>query len=164
MKALSIRQPWAWLIVAGHKDIENRTWKTAGRGNFLVHASSSMTQKEYNEAKAFVLEIDRTLWLPRPEDLRMGGVVGIVKMTDCVADYGSPWFVGPYGFLLSEPYPLPFRACKGALGFFELEEAGENGVEIHEQEKTEGTESGMMTRRNRGPADVARARRSLTPP
>ena len=26
MKALSIRQPWAWLIVNGYKDVENRTW------------------------------------------------------------------------------------------------------------------------------------------
>ena len=39
MKALSIKQPWAWLIVNGYKDIENRTWKTNYRGTFLVHAS-----------------------------------------------------------------------------------------------------------------------------
>jgi tetratricopeptide (TPR) repeat protein len=38
MKALSIRQPWAWLIVHGVKDVENRTWRTNFRGRFLVHA------------------------------------------------------------------------------------------------------------------------------
>jgi len=32
MKALSILQPWAWLVVNGHKDIENRTWGTGFRG------------------------------------------------------------------------------------------------------------------------------------
>ena len=32
MKILSVRQPWAWLIVAGHKDIENRKWRTSYRG------------------------------------------------------------------------------------------------------------------------------------
>ncbi|WP_229215634.1 ASCH domain-containing protein [Duganella sp. CY15W] len=39
MKALSIRQPWAWLIVNGYKDIENRSWSTNVRGKVLVHAS-----------------------------------------------------------------------------------------------------------------------------
>ena len=38
MKALSIKQPWAWLIVNGFKDIENRTWRTKIRGEFLIHA------------------------------------------------------------------------------------------------------------------------------
>lgn len=50
MKALSIRQPWAWLIVNGHKDIENRSWPTRFRGKFLVHASNGMTRSEYEEA------------------------------------------------------------------------------------------------------------------
>ncbi|MEI3544750.1 MAG: ASCH domain-containing protein [Alphaproteobacteria bacterium] len=35
---LSIRQPWAWLIVNGYKDIENRTWPTHFRGKVLIHA------------------------------------------------------------------------------------------------------------------------------
>ena len=34
---LSIRQPWAWLIVNGYKDIENRTWSTRFRGKVLIH-------------------------------------------------------------------------------------------------------------------------------
>jgi hypothetical protein len=37
-KALSIRQPWAHLIVAGIKQIENRTWTTRYRGPLLIHA------------------------------------------------------------------------------------------------------------------------------
>jgi hypothetical protein len=32
MKALSIKQPWAWLIVNGHKDIENRDWRSDNPG------------------------------------------------------------------------------------------------------------------------------------
>jgi len=36
--SLSIRQPWAWLIVQGHKPIENRTWPTTYRGPLLIHA------------------------------------------------------------------------------------------------------------------------------
>lgn len=39
MKALSFRHPWAWLIVAGYKDIENRSWPTNFRGRVYIHAS-----------------------------------------------------------------------------------------------------------------------------
>jgi ASCH domain-containing protein len=38
MPALSIRQPWAWAICAGCKDVENRSWNTKHRGPFVVHA------------------------------------------------------------------------------------------------------------------------------
>src|ERR1051325_6671139 len=37
--ALSIQQPWADLIVAGRKTIEVRSWQTAHRGPFWIHAS-----------------------------------------------------------------------------------------------------------------------------
>ncbi|MCG0445699.1 ASCH domain-containing protein [Pseudomonas aeruginosa] len=53
MKALSIRQPWAWLVANGHKDIENRDWATSFRGRFLIHAAKSMTRDEYEEARDF---------------------------------------------------------------------------------------------------------------
>jgi len=39
MKIISIRQPWAALIVSGIKDVENRTWPTRYRGQLLIHAS-----------------------------------------------------------------------------------------------------------------------------
>ena len=39
MKAITIKQPWASLIAAGLKDIENRTWKTNFRGRVLIHAA-----------------------------------------------------------------------------------------------------------------------------
>jgi hypothetical protein len=55
MKALSIRQPWAWLIVKGYKDIENRTWATKLRGRVFVHASKGMTRAEYEDAADLAL-------------------------------------------------------------------------------------------------------------
>ena len=42
MKAISIRQPWAWLIVHGYKDVENRTWATKHRGPILIHAGKTL--------------------------------------------------------------------------------------------------------------------------
>ena len=40
MKALSVRQPWAWAIAAAGKDVENRTWRTDYRGLIAIHASA----------------------------------------------------------------------------------------------------------------------------
>jgi hypothetical protein len=123
MKALSIRQPWAWLIVNGHKDIENRCWKTHFRGKIYVQASKGMTQDEYNQA--FVIAGDHGIDLPYPNDLERGGIVGTVEIVDCVDEHASPWFFGEFGFVLKNANPLPFRPLKGALGFFNVEGGGE---------------------------------------
>src|SRR5690349_14501124 len=45
MKALSIRQPWAWLIVNGHKPVENRSWPTKYTGKLLIHAGQRFEPK-----------------------------------------------------------------------------------------------------------------------
>lgn len=117
--ALSIRQPWAWLIIHAGKDIENRNWPTHRRGRVLVHASKGMTRAEYEEAYDFVMcEVDSKIAMPTFESLKRGGVIGEVEIVDCVTDSKSPWFCGQYGFVLKNPKPLPFHPFKGALGFF----------------------------------------------
>ena len=121
MKALSIRQPWAWLIVNGHKDIENRGWPTNYRGNFLVHASKGCTNLEYEDACEFVQDINPAICLPPLHRLERGGIVGMANLTDCVQAHSSPWFVGPHGFVVTNAYPLPFRPLPGMLGFFSTE-------------------------------------------
>jgi hypothetical protein len=121
MKVLSIRQPWAWLIVNGHKDIENRTWPTMFRGEFLIHASKGMTRDEYEQASHFAFHVygGCDLGLPNFEALERGGIVGIAEITDCVSSSKSPWFVGEYGFVLRNACRLPFKPMRGMLGFFE---------------------------------------------
>jgi hypothetical protein len=119
--ALSIRQPWAWLILNAGKDIENRSWPTKVRGRVLIHAGKGMTREEYEAAEDFYYgRLSGTLGIPAPHELQRGGIVGEVEITRCVADSESPWFVGEFGFVLAHPKPLPFRACKGALGFFHV--------------------------------------------
>ena len=120
MKALSIRQPWAWLIVNGHKDIENRQWRTHYRGKILVHAAKGMTREEHGVASRMASELG--VEIPDYEDLERGGIVGEVEIVDCVDVDPSPWFIGTWGFLLKEPKPLPFAPCKGRLGFFKVEQ------------------------------------------
>lgn len=117
MKVLSIRQPWAWLIVHGHKDIENRNWRTHFRGPVLIHAAQGMTRSEYADARSLAERLGITL--PEFKELDRGGIVGLATITSCVSDSHSPWFFGKYGFTLTDSKPLPFQSCKGRLGFFD---------------------------------------------
>lgn len=117
--ALSIRQPWAWLILNAGKDIENRTWPTKFRGRVLIHAGKGMTLMEYQDAVQFVYEqVNSGIRIPEFEALPRGGIVGEVEIVDCVTDSCSWWFSGPHGFVLANPKALPFQPCKGALNFF----------------------------------------------
>lgn len=118
MKALSIRQPWAWLILHGGKDIENRTWNTKFRGRVLIHASKGMTRDEYDDADFALSSINPTLRLPPFAELQRGGIVGSVEITDCVSQSNSPWFAGNFGFVLKNPIVMPFIPCMGSLSFF----------------------------------------------
>src|SRR5690348_2447825 len=70
MKALSIRQPWAWLILHAGKDIENRDWSTRFRGQVLIHAAKGMTQNEFADACYFAREIgvDVDKFMPSPPE------------------------------------------------------------------------------------------------
>lgn len=129
MRAISIRQPWASLIVLGYKDIENRTWPTKVRGDALVHAAKGMTRDEYDDAMEFAMSImsPRHFDWERVGELGLdfdkiprGGIIGQVNIVDCVTSSESRWFVGRFGFVLRDAKELPFRPLKGALGFFEV--------------------------------------------
>ena len=120
--ALSIRQPWAWLIVNGHKDIENRDWPTSFRGQLLVHAGQTMARRYYDEVVAD-LSADG-LWPadgPAFEALERGGFVGWTRVVDCRQHHTSPWKQdGSHGFVLRDSRPMPFVPWKGRLGFFNV--------------------------------------------
>lgn len=120
MRALSVRQPWAWLIVNGHKPIENRDWATNFRGEVLIHAGLTMTRPYYADVAA---DIATTfdIQLPAYETLERGGIVGVATIVDCVTESESLWFQGEYGFVLENARPLPFHSCKGALSFFDVQ-------------------------------------------
>jgi len=140
MKALSIKQPWAYLICFGMplmkavansdgkshrvelsenvilKDIENRDWPTEFRGRIYVHAP----KKQDNEAMMWLMEkgfAPMTCLLL--DILPRGVIIGEVDIIGCVSDHKSAWFTGPYGFVLANPvrydHPIP---CKGRQRFF----------------------------------------------
>lgn len=128
LPALSILQPWAWLIVRGFKDIENRTWKDWNpglkfRGEFLIHAGKGF-DKDFDWMMADDLIGGKMPPISFFDNLR-GGIVGKAEIVDCVTQHDSPWFFGHYGFVICNAQPLPFMPCKGQLGFFNVDYRGQ---------------------------------------
>jgi hypothetical protein len=120
MKALTLRPHWAWFVVNGYKDIENRSWSTRLRGRIWIHASSnSVTRAEYAQFLS-VCRYRRIKDFPRREDIPFGGIVGSVEIVDCVTSSRSYWFRGKYGFVLKDARKTWFKPMKGRLGFFEV--------------------------------------------
>lgn len=127
MLALTIRQPWAHFVVFSGKRIENRTWPTKFRGDFLIHAAAALTRDEYDEGLRFALGkpgLSRDA-LPAFEQLARGVIVGRARLVDCSSGPQrgdeDPWSLpGQYGFRLDDVRELPFARCRGALGFWEV--------------------------------------------
>jgi hypothetical protein len=121
MKALSIRQPWAWLIVTGEKNVENRGWASRYTGPLYIHAAQTFDEAGYKWVKKNFPRVK----MPTPKAFVTGAIIGRVNMVGC-ADSSlickSTWFTGPYGFIFDNPVkletPIP---CSGQLGFFEVD-------------------------------------------
>lgn len=132
MKALSIRQPWAWLIIRPDvhdpkkrallrsmgqiKDIENRAWPAPPQGRIAIHASRTFDRAGYEWVRACLPEID----MPTPEQFERGGIVGTVTHGGSVDAHDSPWFEGPHGHILTEARPCRFVRLPGHLMFFQV--------------------------------------------
>jgi len=132
MLALSIRQPWAWLICKGFKNIENREWPIRGKKfPFRVYIHAGLTPDKEALSQAGWLWLKQRLTAEAYRDiyghiwrdfLTFGSIIGEVDITGCVTESKSPWFEGKYGFTLAYPVaydnPIPMR---GQLGFFKVE-------------------------------------------
>jgi hypothetical protein len=141
--AISIRQPWAWLICEGRdprgegKPVENRDWSTDYRGELLIHAGlqpyPGFEEIRRNVRDEFGIEIPPLAELPR------GGIVGQANLVmvldgarwrpedddprwDRFRD--SRWRSGSrYPWCLDDARPLPFRRCPGQLKLFHVDYA-----------------------------------------
>lgn len=113
---LTIRQPWADLILCGIKDVENRSWPTSFRGQLLIHTAKRVEW----EAVDYLMH-EHGFVFPEAYRPRTGAILGTVELTDCVSEHNSPFFNGPYGFVLSKPRlfrnPVDYR---GQLGIFKV--------------------------------------------
>ena len=124
MKTLSVRQPEAWLIVQGIKDVENRTWTTKYRGPLLIHASAkAMTQDDID----YLCDMCDIAGRPYPleDELPCGGIVGQAVLAEISESSESPWWDGAsLAWTLTDAAPLAFVPCKGKLGLWEFSTEG----------------------------------------
>ena len=127
-KALSILQPWAWLIIHGHKDIENREWKPYNpglkfRGPVAIHTGMKADRFSIDDVMRGIHPVTGgPLVALEPRSFERGGIVGMAEIVDCIETSESDWFVGPYGFVIRNARPVPFIPVKGQLGFFNWKE------------------------------------------
>ncbi len=136
--ALSLKQPWAALVVHGVKTIEIRRWPTRHRGLLLIHASRQ-TDDRTEGWGLLPPEAEATAKLG-------GGIIGCVEVTDCVAyrnldaftadrsrHLNHPdWFQPPalYGFRLTRPRVLPFRRLPGQVRLFGVQTSAKEWAKL----------------------------------
>lgn len=124
MKALTICNPYPYLILSGEKKVENRTWRTPHRGAIYLHAGKS---EQWWDKERDPQRFPNAAW---------GAVVGIVELVDCVhvrdieLDYYKnkyPWLAthghvsGPYCWILESPQAIGPWPWKGEQGLFEID-------------------------------------------
>lgn len=138
MRILTVRQPWAWAIIHGGKDVENRVRNIAGsyRGLVAIHAAKAMAKTDYRS----YLKLKSSGYNARAGQ-HLGEVIGVVDLSgvheaEACQGWGpvdagtidhywcSPWAeVDAHHLELANPRPLaepiPF---KGALGLRRLDE------------------------------------------
>lgn len=148
-KALTVKQPWSFLICSGIKDIENRTWKCPQKyigQRVLIHASgdkklnlSTLTREQYNDA------CDKFDWnstTVKPVDRwDRSAIIGSVEIVDCVINHPSIWaeksnpisfdeYGYPleyekkiYNWVVADPilFEEPILNVKGKLGFWDYD-------------------------------------------
>lgn len=124
MKALSVKNPYAYLICAGLKDIENRSRITNRRGRILIHS----TAKPYNTQVTQVLTPEQFESLPFQEQQLLlqntftySAIIGEVEIVDCIKNSSSIWAIpGQYHWVLKNPiiYKEAILNVKGALSLW----------------------------------------------
>ncbi len=126
IKALTVKQPYAQLIVDGIKDVENRTWPTIRRGKILIHAgmskeNSSKDVSSFISKQQFDSLTQSSQWMLTQGIWTLGSILGEVEIVDCVKASKSIWALpAHYHWTLANPvrYDKPILNVKGGLSFW----------------------------------------------
>lgn len=126
-KALSVRQPFAYLLVTGIKTCENRTWPTHHRGTLVIHAGAKPMTKEDSK---WLDDVHKELGEPPPDRnnvlLHTGGIVGCVYLADVVSKPDPDWELGWWDgeslawMIGGCQQVIEFVPIKGCLGLFDV--------------------------------------------
>lgn len=139
MKALTIKNPWALLIAAGIKDIENRTWRTNFRGRIYIHAGQSLACKPSRLKELLTIDqfnVVNTYQAYRQVlglGFKQSCIIGEVDIVDCVLNHSSIWAEKTepdqkpiWNWVLANPvlYDKPIDNVKGKLSFWQCSSMG----------------------------------------
>jgi hypothetical protein len=131
-RVLSVKNPWAYLIVHHGKDVENRRQSTKYRGRILIHASKGSDMYAYERRwggdEAMQGIFDSLLDNIYEVEKTNGHIIGSVELYDCVKGSDSVWAenlpepYSQYHWLLRDPHPfdVPLPA-RGMLGLWTYE-------------------------------------------
>ena len=139
MKTLSIQQPWATMICAGIKDVENRTWKAAKvPGRILIHASSRKVPKSFMDTLSVGQysiinnHIDMGNLAPMGDLYPTSAIIGYCTITGFEEDTDSVWDDGPsvIKWTIEDAWIFdePILNVKGKLNLFEYEGIDEDNL------------------------------------
>ncbi|MDR0825069.1 MAG: ASCH domain-containing protein [Prevotella sp.] len=131
MKAITIKQPWAHLICAGIKDVENRTWKTKHRGCVYIHAGADkkldhtpwdmiVTKEQLEDMMKYNTEYE---WCKM--EFIKSAIIGYVDIIDCIENHPSVWALpNHYHWVLANPFLFehPILDVKGKLSLWDCSE------------------------------------------
>ena len=155
MKVISIKQPWASLIMSGLKDVENRSWKINGTPcKILIHCGGNidkpaLTYLEYgfSEPGTEYINAVKMGLVPGIKELPRRSILGYATITKCESGYPSIWSSdepGQIQWVFEDVFAFdqPITDVKGQLGVFSypLDEnslpsahrVGENGLKLQE--------------------------------
>lgn len=134
MKVLSIKQPWAFLLASGIKDVENRVWQTKYRGMVLIHApkKTDFDHPKIQEfikysAKKFNRSIDEMELFLKEQASQTSAIIGAMYVMDCVKGSRSQWaFPDQWNWIIRQPYLFnePIMNVSGKLHLWNYEDDG----------------------------------------
>ena len=117
VRALTLWRPWDQAILFGGKNLENRSWAPWARihGRFIcIHAG-----QKYDNAGVVEMAKECLYVPPSPSVSQAGVIVGVARVTGSVTESDSPWFSGPFGWVLEDA--IAFKtpvATKGTQGLW----------------------------------------------
>ena len=111
MKIITIRQPWAYALAFGWKDVENRSWRTNYRGPVALHAGLVV------DSEWASLYPDSAPRPPYVEALHLGVIIGIADLVDVTRDHPSVWSLpGQFQWVFTNAHfiePVPYVGSQG---------------------------------------------------
>lgn len=122
-RVLTIKQPWAYALAAGWKDVENRSWGTLYRGPVAIHAGLDVDE-EFRRIYPANQPIP-----PYIHGLTRGAIIAVVDLADVVTDSTSIWAQeGQFHWLLANVRsiePIPYT---GGMGLRHLDPDAEKQI------------------------------------